>query len=106
MFKILERETLAEHINKFVVEAPLIAKKALPGQFVILRLHEKGERIPITICETDPEKGTITLVVQEVGKTTYELGTYQAGDEIADIIGPLGKPAEIEKVGTVVAIGG
>ncbi|RKZ20051.1 sulfide/dihydroorotate dehydrogenase-like FAD/NAD-binding protein [bacterium] len=106
MFKILERETLAEHINKFVVEAPLIAKKALPGQFVILRLHEKGERIPITICEADPEKGTITLVVQEVGKTTYELGTYQAGDEIADIIGPLGKPAEIEKVGTVVAIGG
>ncbi|RKZ21216.1 sulfide/dihydroorotate dehydrogenase-like FAD/NAD-binding protein [bacterium] len=106
MFKILERETLAEHINKFVVEAPLIAKKALPGQFVILRLHEKGERIPITICDRDPEKGTITLVVQEVGKTTYELGTYQAGDEIADIIGPLGKPAEIEKVGTVVAIGG
>ena len=106
MFKILEKEVLGPHVNKFIVEAPLIAKKHKPGQFVVLRLHEKGERIPVTIAETDREKGTITLIVQEVGKTTYELGDMEAGDSIMDVIGPLGKPAEIENFGTVVTIGG
>ncbi|HDI82884.1 MAG TPA: sulfide/dihydroorotate dehydrogenase-like FAD/NAD-binding protein [candidate division WOR-3 bacterium] len=106
MFKILEKEVLGPHVNKFIVEAPLIAKKHKPGQFVVLRLHEKGERIPVTIAETDREKGTITLIVQEVGKTTYELGDMEPGDSIMDVIGPLGKPAEIENFGTVVTIGG
>ena len=106
MFKILEKEVLGPHVNKFIVEAPLIAKKHKPGQFVVLRLHEKGERIPVTIAETDMEKGTITLIVQEVGKTTYELGDMEPGDSIMDVIGPLGKPAEIENYGTVVTIGG
>jgi len=106
MFKILEKEVLGPHVNKFIIEAPLIAKKHKPGQFVVLRLHEKGERIPVTIAETNREKGTITLIVQEVGKTTYELGDMEPGDSIMDVIGPLGKPAEIENYGTVVTIGG
>ncbi len=106
MFKILGKEVLGPHVNKFIVEAPLIAKKHKPGQFVVLRLHEKGERIPVTIAETDREKGTITLIVQEVGKTTYELGDMEPGDSIMDVIGPLGNPAEIENYGTVVTIGG
>ncbi|MCD6399349.1 sulfide/dihydroorotate dehydrogenase-like FAD/NAD-binding protein [candidate division WOR-3 bacterium] len=106
MFKILEKETLAPHINRFVIEAPLIAKNHKPGQFVVIRIYEKGERIPLTIAEVDRTEGTITLIVQEVGKTTYMLGDLKAGDVIADVIGPLGRPAEIEKVGTVVTIGG
>jgi len=106
MFKILEKETLAPHVNRFVIDAPLIARNHKPGQFVVIRIYEKGERIPLTIAEVDRAKGTITLIVQEVGKTTYLLGDLNAGDEVADVIGPLGKPAEIEKVGTVVTIGG
>ncbi len=106
MFKILEKERVAPGINKFVIEAPLIAKKRQPGQFIIIRLHEKGERIPITIADADPDRGSITVYVQEVGKTTMELGTYKAGDYIADVVGPLGKPTPIHPVGTVFCIGG
>ncbi len=106
MFPILQKEVLAPHVNKFVIKAPLITKNCKPGQFVIIRLDEKGERIPLTISDFDREKGTITLIVQEVGKTTYQLGTYKAGDTICDVIGPLGHPAEIKKFGTVVTIGG
>ncbi|AHF79560.1 sulfide/dihydroorotate dehydrogenase-like FAD/NAD-binding protein [Thermococcus paralvinellae] len=106
MFEILHKEKLAPGINLFEIKAEKIAKKAKPGQFVILRLHEKGERIPLTIADTNPEKGTVTIVAQEVGKTTYELGTYEVGDYILDFLGPLGKPSHIDKFGTVVMIGG
>ncbi|WP_366078435.1 NADPH-dependent glutamate synthase [Thermococcus sp.] len=100
------KESLARGINLFEVEAPRIAEHAKPGQFVVIRLHEKGERIPLTIADRDLGEGTITLVVQEVGKTTHELGTYSGGDSISDILGPLGKPTRVEKVGTVVMVGG
>ncbi|WP_324735426.1 sulfide/dihydroorotate dehydrogenase-like FAD/NAD-binding protein [Thermococcus sp. SY098] len=106
MFEILHKERLAPGINLFEIKAERIAKKAKPGQFVILRLHERGERIPLTIADTNPEKGTVTIVAQEVGKTTHELGTYNVGDFILDFLGPLGKPSHIDKFGTVVMIGG
>jgi ferredoxin--NADP+ reductase len=106
MFKILHKEKLAPQINLFEVQAKRIAKNAKPGQFVIVRLHEKGERVPLTIADKDIERGTITIVAQEVGKTTHELGTYKEGDYIYDVLGPLGKPSHIDKFGTVVMIGG
>ncbi|MCS7250278.1 MAG: sulfide/dihydroorotate dehydrogenase-like FAD/NAD-binding protein [candidate division WOR-3 bacterium] len=106
MAKILKKEILAPNIKKIIVEAPEVAKKAQPGQFVILRIDEKGERIPLTIGDFDREKGTLTIVFQEVGKSTYHLGLLNEGDEILDFVGPLGKPSEIEKFGTVCCIGG
>jgi len=98
MFKIVERERVNPVVNKFVIEAPIIAKKRQPGQFVVFRLHEKGERIPITIADADPKAGTITVYVQELGKTTFQMGRMNAGDEIADVVGPLGNPTSIEKL--------
>lgn len=106
MFKILEKSNPAIGINKFVVEVPDIAKKVLPGQFVIFRLHEKGERVPITVADTDKAKGTITLFVQEVGKTTIEMGKLKIGDSILDVVGPLGVPSDIKNAGTVLCIAG
>ncbi|HIP74756.1 MAG TPA: sulfide/dihydroorotate dehydrogenase-like FAD/NAD-binding protein, partial [Thermococcus paralvinellae] len=106
MFEILHKEKLAPGINLFEIKAEKIAKNAKPGQFVILRLHEKGERIPLTIADTNPEKGTVTIVAQEIGKTTHELGTYEVGDYILDFLGPLGKPSHIDRFGTVVMMGG
>lgn len=106
MFRIRRKEKLARGINLFEIEAPRIAEHAEPGQFVTIRLHERGERIPLTIADMDPNEGTITLVVQEVGKTTHELGTYGEGDVIFDVLGPLGRPTHVEKVGTVVMVGG
>lgn len=106
MFKIIEKKILAKNVNKFVIEAPLIAKKHKPGQFVVLKIDEKGERIPVTIADTDKLRGTITIIVQEVGKTTYKLGTLKEGDYVQDLIGPLGKEAEIKKFGNVITIGG
>jgi ferredoxin--NADP+ reductase len=107
MFKIVERERVNPVVNKFVIEAPIIAKKREPGQFVIFRLHEKGERIPITVADSDPEAGTITVYVQELGKTTFEMGTMNAGDEILDVVGPLGLPTPIEKLeGDVFVVAG
>ncbi|MEW6555928.1 MAG: sulfide/dihydroorotate dehydrogenase-like FAD/NAD-binding protein [Elusimicrobiota bacterium] len=106
MFKILGKTEPATNINKFIIEVPEIAKKVLPGQFVILRLHEKGERIPITIADKDKEKGTITLFVQEVGKTTTEMGRLKTGDAILDVVGPLGVPSHIENFGTVLCVAG
>jgi len=106
MFKILHAEFLAPGIRRFVIEAPRIARKQKPGQFVILRLYEQGERIPITIEHSDPEAGTIRIVVQSAGKTTNLLNSLNAGDSILDVVGPLGKPSEIEKFGTVVVMGG
>ena len=106
MFKILEKSTPATSINKFVIESPQISRKALPGQFVILRLHEKGERIPITIADSNKTEGNITLFVQELGKTTTEMGKLGSGDQILDVVGPLGVPSHIERFGTVVCITG
>ncbi len=106
MFPILEAQFLAPDVKKFVVEAPRIARKRKAGQFVILRLHAHGERIPLTIADSDPEKGTITIIVQGIGKTTKLLNLLEAGDAILDLVGPLGRPSEIELYGTVVVIGG
>jgi len=99
-------EQIAEKIKRYVVRAPEIALKARPGQFVILRLEEEGERIPLTIVDASPEEGTITLIVQEVGKTTHLLAEMQAGDHIRDLVGPLGNASEIKHHGSVVVIGG
>jgi ferredoxin--NADP+ reductase len=106
MFKIQHAEFLAPGIKRFVIEAPRIARKQKPGQFVILRLYEQGERIPITIEHSDPERGTIRIVVQSAGKTTNLLNSLNTGDSILDVVGPLGKPSEIQKFGTVVVMGG
>jgi ferredoxin--NADP+ reductase len=106
LFPILDALFLAPGIKRFVVEAPRIARKQQPGQFVILRLTEHGERIPITIESSNVVRGTISIVVQTAGKTTTQLNSFQAGDSILDVVGPLGKPSEIRKYGTAVVIGG
>ncbi len=106
MNKIVEKELFSENVCKFVVEAPDIAVSRKPGNFIILRLDERGERIPLTIASSDTEKGTITLVVQKVGVTTAKMLAMNVGDTILDIAGPLGKPTHIEKVGTVLCAGG
>ncbi|BDC35869.1 MAG: sulfide/dihydroorotate dehydrogenase-like FAD/NAD-binding protein [Candidatus Methanoliparum thermophilum] len=105
-YDIKKRKTLAENIKLFEIEAPLIAKNAKPGNFVILRIDDHGERIPVTITDSDVENGTITIVVQEVGKTTKKLGMLNEGDKILDVVGPLGRETEIKNYGTVVCIGG
>ena len=106
MYKILEARTVGLNIKQFVIDAPRIARKQQPGQFIILRLHEKGERIPLTIKCSDPAAGTVTIVVQAIGKTTSLLNSLETGDSILDIVGPLGKPSEIENFGTVVILAG
>jgi ferredoxin--NADP+ reductase len=106
MFKILHAEFIAPGIKRFVIQAPRIARKQKPGQFVILRVYEEGERIPVTIEKSDPQRGTINIVVQSIGKTTHLLNSLETGDSIRDVVGPLGKPSEIEKFGTVVVMGG
>ncbi len=106
MFRIQHAEFIAPGIKRFVIEAPRIARKQKPGQFVILRVYEQGERIPITIEGSDPERGSISIVVQSVGKTTNLLNSLNTGDQIMDVVGPLGKPSEIAKYGTVVVVGG
>jgi ferredoxin/flavodoxin---NADP+ reductase len=106
VFNIVHAEFIAPGIKRFVIEAPRIARKQSPGQFVILRLHEQGERIPVTIERSDTQKGTINIVVQSLGKTTRLLNSLVTGDSILDVVGPLGKPSEIEKFGTVVVMGG
>ncbi len=107
MAKILKKSALCTGIWEFIVEAPSIASKAKAGQFLIIRLHEKGERIPLTLADWDEGEGTITLVVQAAGKSTREMTErFGEGDEIRDVVGPLGTPSEIERYGTVVCIGG
>jgi ferredoxin--NADP+ reductase len=107
VYKILKKRTLGPAIREYIVEAPDVARVAKAGQFIVLRLHEHGERIPLTIVETNPESGSVTLVVQEVGKSTREMGDrFHEGDTILDFAGPLGEPSEIEKLGTVICIGG
>ena len=106
MFKITHAEFIAPGIKRFRIEAPRIARKQQPGQFVIVRIHEEGERIPLTIESSDPQVGTISIVVQSLGKTTHLLNSLNTGDHILDVVGPLGKPSEIAKFGTVVVMGG
>ncbi len=107
MFKIVHREEMAAGtviLNE--IEAPLIAQKAKPGQFVIIKANEDGERIPLTMAETSPEKGTITIIYMVVGKSTAIFRDLKVGDGYQDVIGPLGKPTHLEKIGTVVCVGG
>jgi ferredoxin/flavodoxin---NADP+ reductase len=106
MFKILKKNQLAPQVFQYLLEAPDIAKKALPGQFIIIRLDETGERIPITISDADPTQGTLTLYVQVIGKTSMEMSRMKAGDYILDVVGPLGNPSLIDLFGTVVLVGG
>ena len=106
MYEILEKKVMSEIVKLMKIKAPLVAKKAQAGQFIILRIDEEGERIPLTIADYDREKGTITVIFMEVGKTTKQLGTMKVGDKLLNFAGPLGMPSEIEKFGTVVMIGG
>jgi ferredoxin--NADP+ reductase len=107
MNRILNRTQLSENVFRMQIEAPLIASERRPGQFVILSLsNEYAERIPLTIADADTEKGSITIIFQAVGKTTKDLAKLNAGDKIANLVGPLGSPTHIEKFGTVVCVGG
>ena len=106
MNKIVGREYFSDQVVKLVIEAPYIARSRKAGHFVIVRLGEKGERIPLTIAEADTEKGTITIIVQKVGVSSIKLYNAEVGDTIHDVVGPLGQPTHIEKVGTVLAAGG
>lgn len=106
MPRVIAQRMLAPKISWLRVEASAVAAKAEPGQFVVVRLSEEGERIPLTIVEADRQAGFLTLVVQEVGKSSADLVRLVEGDEIKDLLGPLGRPTEIERIGTVVCIGG
>ncbi|MEN8157594.1 MAG: sulfide/dihydroorotate dehydrogenase-like FAD/NAD-binding protein [Bacteroidota bacterium] len=106
MNRIVEKEFFSEAVVKLVLEAPQIAKRRKAGHFVIVKSGEKGERIPLTIAEADVEKGTITIIIQRVGVTSAKICSLEVGDMITDVVGPLGKPTHIEKVGTVLATGG
>jgi ferredoxin--NADP+ reductase len=106
MNKIVEKEYFSENVVKLVVEAPLIAKSRRAGHFVIVKVGKTGERIPLTIAGADAQKGTITLVIQAVGTSSRKICALNVGDEITDLVGPLGKATHIEKVGTVVCAGG
>ena len=107
LYKIIEKRQMAENtVCQFKVEAPRIARKAKPGQFVVLRVNETGERIPLTMAGTDAAAGTILLIFQVVGRSTALMRTLDVGDTFADIIGPLGRPTHIENLGTVVCVGG
>ena len=106
MNKIIEKVNLSENVVKMVLEAPVIAQKRKAGQFIILKINERGERIPLTIVDSNAQKGTITIIFQIVGKTTAQLAGLKAGDSLQDILGPLGNPTEIENYGRVVCVGG
>jgi ferredoxin--NADP+ reductase len=106
MYEILNKQDLTPVTKLYEIQASAVARKAQAGQFVVVRIHEKGERIPLTIADYDRDRGTITLVVQEVGKTTMEMGTMQVGDHLTNLAGPLGNPSEIENYGTVLCVGG
>jgi ferredoxin--NADP+ reductase len=106
MVEILAKESLTPVTKLFEVRAPTIARKVRAGQFVILRVDETGERVPMTVADYDRERGTLTIVVQEVGKTTVQMGTLEAGDHFATLTGPLGHPSKIVDYGTVICVGG
>ncbi len=106
MYKILEKKTLNTNTKQMIIEAPHVAKKALPGQFIILRVDEEGERIPLTIASYDREQGTIMIIFQEVGATTKQLGQLNVGDCLHDFVGPLGRASELEGLKKVAVVGG
>ncbi len=106
MHVIVSKEILGPDIHRYRITAPEVARYRKPGQFVIVRICEEGERIPLTIADSDPDEGTITLVVQAVGKSTVQMSRLEEGDSIPDVTGPLGKATHIEKVGTVLCVGG
>jgi ferredoxin--NADP+ reductase len=106
MYKILHKEVLSETVKLMVLDAPLVARKAKAGQFVIVRMNETGERIPLTIADFDAAAGTITIIFQEVGKSTMQMGTLQEGDAFENVVGPLGHPTEIKNYGKVVMVAG
>ncbi len=106
MSRIVKKRTLTPNVKLFEVEAPEIARKAKPGQFIILRTHERGERIPITLAGSDAERGTVTIVFAEVGKSSKQLGTLEEGEDILNFAGPLGNAVEMKNYGTVLCIGG
>ncbi len=106
MYAILEKKELAPKIKMLKISAPTIAKKAKAGQFVILRIDERGERFPLTLADWEPKKGTITIVFLEVGASTTKLGTFESGDEIQDVVGPLGNPSDIKRYGSVAVVCG
>jgi len=107
LYRVVEQRPLAPRIREYVISAPDVARTAAPGQFVVIRLREEGERIPLTIVDTDPVAGTIVLIVQDVGKTTHEMtGIDAGGGVLRDVAGPLGNPTEIDRFGKVVCVGG
>ncbi len=106
MFKILRKRELTPVTKFFVVEAPMVARKAQPGQFVIVRVTGNGERIPLTIADSDARAGTVTIVIQEVGKTSRLIGALKEGESILDLVGPLGRPCPLTDRGPVVLVGG
>ncbi len=106
MFKILHKQSLSPQVDEMIVNAPYIARHTKAGNFAVLRVHEKGERIPLTIADSDAEKGTITLLFQKIGKITEEMGTLKPGENIKDIAVPLGHPTPIKKYGHCVLVGG
>ncbi len=106
MYKIVRKEALKPTVILYEIEAPMVAKKAQPGQFIILRVDENGERIPITIHDYDREKGTVTIIVQTIGATTEKLSHKAEGESIQDFVGPLGKPTETEGKKKVCVVGG
>jgi len=106
VYKILQKQDLVSNVHLFKVAAPAVAKKAQPGQFIIIRIDEKGERIPLTVADWDREQGSVTIIFMEVGATTQRLALLGTGDNVTDFVGPLGQPTHIEKVGTVVCVAG
>jgi ferredoxin--NADP+ reductase len=106
MFRIIDKKCISDQVDEIIVEAPYIASHAEPGNFVVLRIHEKGERIPLTIADADTARGTITLLFMKIGKTTEELGTLNQGDAILDIAGPLGHPTPVKRYGHCALVGG
>jgi NAD(P)H-flavin reductase len=106
MFRIISRDTLAAKIHLFKIEAPAVARKAQPGQFVVVRVDERGERIPLTIADWNEKEGSVSMVFMEVGATTFRLAQLKAEESVADFVGPLGVPSDIEKFGTVVCVAG
>ncbi len=106
MYKIVKKQILAPKITRFSVEAPEVARSRKPGQFVVIRADETSERVPLTIVDSDPEKGTIDLIIQQAGFSTARLVSFEVGDGFLDVLGPLGRPTDMEKFGTVVCVGG
>ena len=106
MYEIVDKEKFGDNLFLLEIKAPRLARKAQAGQFVIIRAFESGERIPLTIANYDGEKGTITIIFQTVGKTTYKLSALEIGEKILDLVGPLGEPSEIDNYGTTILVGG